>query len=150
MQHIREMLENRQIAFYFCTVVVAAVVALLTPGTSALEAAVNPALALMLFVTFLPVPLAELKRAFAQARFLGWFVGRMFRLDAPAGRSVAFSAATRNSLVVLPLAFAVPDAVPALPAIIVTQTLVELMSELVYVRLIPKLGSDITPVPARR
>ena len=77
----------------------------------------------------------------ASAPFIGWFVARLFRLEAPAGRSVAFSAATRNSLVVLPLAYAVPGAVPALPVALVTQTLVELMSELVYVRVLSKLGS---------
>lgn len=76
------------------------------------------------------------------APLIGWSVGRLFRLDAPACRSIAFSAGTRNSLVVLPLAFAVPGAVPVLPAIIVTQTLVELTSELFYVRLIGKLGAD--------
>ena len=73
------------------------------------------------------------------APFIGWLVGRLFRLDAPAGRAIAFSAGTRNSLVVLPLALAVPGAIPVQPAIIVTQTLVELFSELIYVRLIPKL-----------
>ena len=67
----------------------------------------------------------------------------MFRLEVRAGRSIAFSA-TRNSLVVLPLAFAVPGGVPLLPAIIVTQTIIELISELIYVRLIPNLG-DIKP-----
>ena len=41
-----------------------------------------------------------------------------------------------------PLALAVPGAVPLLPAVVVTQTLVELMSELVYVRLMPKLGTS--------
>lgn len=82
--------------------------------------------------------------AFAVAApLLGWGVGRMFRLDAPTGRTLAFSAATRNSLVVLPLAFAVPGAVPLLPAIIVTQTLVELVSELIYVRLLPRLGNSV-------
>lgn len=34
----------------------------------------------------------------------------------------------------------VPGTVPVLPAIIVAQTLVELVSELVYVRLVPKMG----------
>jgi ACR3 family arsenite efflux pump ArsB len=87
--------------------------------------------------------------AFAVAApLLGWAVGRAFRLDAPTGRTLAFSAATRNSLVVLPLAFAVPGAVPLLPAVIVTQTLIELLSELVYVRLMPRLGaSTASPVP---
>jgi ACR3 family arsenite transporter len=73
------------------------------------------------------------------APVIGWGVGRLFRLEAPAGRAVAFSAATRNSLVVLPLAFTVPGGVPLLPAIIVTQTLVELIGELIYIRLMPKL-----------
>uniref|UniRef100_UPI0038B32B20 arsenic resistance protein n=1 Tax=Cupriavidus alkaliphilus TaxID=942866 RepID=UPI0038B32B20 len=74
------------------------------------------------------------------APLLGWLVARISRLEAAAGRAIAFSAGTRNSLVVLPLALAVPGAVPVLPAIIVTQTLVELFSELVYVRLIAMLG----------
>ncbi|QJD57564.1 arsenic resistance protein [Pseudomonas sp. gcc21] len=74
------------------------------------------------------------------APLVGWAIGLLFRLDAPAGRALAFSAGTRNSLVILPLALAVPGAIPLLPAVIVTQTLVELLSELVYVRYIAKLG----------
>ena len=316
MQHIRDKLENNQIGIYFSTVALAALAALALPGTTALKPAVNPALAFMLFVTFLQVPLAELGRAFTHTRFLGallvtnfavipllvagllpfvpgdplirlgvllvllapcidyvvtfshlgradarlllaatpvllvaqmlmlpvylrillgtgaadlvqpgpfidafawliaaplllavalqlwaarsqagartasalgllpvpatalvlfivvasvlpqlgqvldtalqvapvyiafallappagWLVARLFRLASPAGRAVAFSGATRNSLVVLPLALAVPGAVPLLPAIIVTQTLVELVAELVYVRAIARLG----------
>ncbi|MCZ4125545.1 arsenic resistance protein [Streptomyces sp. H39-S7] len=42
--------------------------------------------------------------------FAGKAVARLFRLDAPAGRAVVFTGATRNSLVVLPLALALPDA----------------------------------------
>jgi len=313
---LRDRLEHRQIIIYFAAVVVAAAVALLVPGTEALEGAINPALALMLFVTFLQVPLADLGRAFTRIRFLGallttnflivpllvallvqflpadpmvrlgvllvlltpcidyvvtfshigradarlllaatpmlliaqmlllpaylrvflgdaaaelvhlgpfvhafvwliaiplvlaalvqlwaarsgagqrvaaglgllpvpatalvlfvvvaamvpqlgaaiepalrviplyvafavvapligWTVARLWRLDAPAGRAVAFSAGTRNSLVVLPLALAVPGAIPVLPAIIVTQTMVELVASVIYMRLIPRLG----------
>ncbi|MEK8089388.1 hypothetical protein [Thermithiobacillus plumbiphilus] len=316
IQNIRDILENHQVGIYFGAIVGAILIALLLPGTTALLSGINPALALMLFVTFLQVPIAELGRAFTRVRFFaalftvnfiilpllvaslvqflpadpmirfgvllvllapcidyvvtfshlgradarlllaatpvllilqllllpvylglflgdaaaqiiqigpfvhaflwliavplvlaaliqlwaagsrigkrmstalgllpvpatalvlflviasvlpqlgtavdavlkvapiyiafavlaplaGWFVARIFRLDAPAGRSIAFSAATRNSLVVLPLAFAVPGAIPVLPAIIVTQTLVELTSELVYIRLLAKLG----------
>lgn len=325
MQNTRDALERHQIPIYFVTVILAAVVALTIPGTAVLEEAINPALAVMLYVTFLQVPVAELKRAFGQVRFLGallfanfvaipllvwglvqflpgdpmlrlgvllalltpcidyvvtfahlgradsrlllaatpvlliaqmillpsylglvlgedaarlvkagpfihafvwliavplalaaatqlwaarrangaraaallgllpvpatalvllvviaavvpqlgpatgsalrvvpvyiafailapvvgWMVARVFKLEATAGRSVAFSASTRNSLVVLPLALAVPGAIPTLPAVIVTQTLVELLSELLYVRLIPNLGhSKIgTPTP---
>lgn len=314
---MRDQLEGSQVAIYFAAVVIGAAIALLVPGTASWEAAINPALALMLFVTFLQVPLAELGRAFRQARFLGamlvtnfvivpllvailiqfapndpmirlgvllvllcpcidyvvtfahlgradaklllastpallivqmlllpvylrlflgadasrlvqagpflhaflwliviplalavivqlwarrseagehassllgllpvpatalvlliviaavvpqlgqaigaalrvvplyivfaivapllgWSVSRLARLDAGAGRSIAFSAATRNSLVVLPLALAVPGAVPLLPAIIVAQTLVELVAEMIFIRAIPRLGS---------
>lgn len=73
------------------------------------------------------------------APLLGWVVACLFKLEAASGRAMAFSAGTRNSLVVLPLALAVPGAIPVLPAIIITQTMVELVSELVYIRLIPKL-----------
>lgn len=78
------------------------------------------------------------------APLIGWGCARLAKLDAPAGRAVAFSASTRNSLVVLPLAFALPNAMPLLPAIIVAQTLVELISELAYVRIIPRLGGSKT------
>ncbi|MDR2327833.1 MAG: arsenic resistance protein [Acidovorax sp.] len=74
------------------------------------------------------------------APLLGWLAARLLCLPAAAGRAVAFSAGTRNSLVVLPLALAVPGAMPVLPAIIVTQTLVELVAELFYIRLLPRLG----------
>jgi ACR3 family arsenite efflux pump ArsB len=76
------------------------------------------------------------------APILGWGVARLAGLDAPAGRAVAFSAGTRNSLVVLPLAFAVPGAMPLLPAVIVLQTLVELVASLFYMRLMPRLGAS--------
>lgn len=62
-----------------------------------------------------------------------------FRLDTQAGRALIFSAGTRNSLVVLPLALALPDAWVVMPAVIVTQTLVELVGELFYIRLVPSV-----------
>jgi ACR3 family arsenite efflux pump ArsB len=87
---------------------------------------------------------APIYAAFAAlAPFAGWAVGRLFRLPAAGSRAVAFSAATRNSLVVLPLGLAVPGAAPIVPAVIVTQTLIELLSELVYVRLMPHIGKDL-------
>lgn len=73
------------------------------------------------------------------APMLGWLVARAVGLDAGGTRAVAFSAATRNSLVILPLAFAVPGGVPLVPAVVVTQTMIELISKLVYVRWIPRL-----------
>nr|WP_145546154.1 arsenic resistance protein [Variovorax boronicumulans] len=76
---------------------------------------------------------------------LGWWLAQRAQLPTPAARAVAFSAATRNSLVVLPLALAVPGALPLLPAVVVAQTLVELLAELVYVRWIPRWGRPKPP-----
>ena len=87
------------------------------------------------------VRVAPIYLAFAiVAPLIGWMIARLFRLNAPGGRAVAFSAGTRNSLVVLPLAFAVPDGLPLVPAVVVTQTLIELLSKLGYVRFIARLG----------
>lgn len=321
MTNLRDTLETQQVKIYFAAVILAAIVSLAVPATTALESGINPALAFMLFVTFLQVPLADLGRAFMQVRFvaallvtnfvavpvlvfalmhllpsdpmvrlgvllvlltpcidyvvtfahlgradaklllastpallilqmlllpvylgvflgddaaglvhlepfihafvwliaiplvlaiivqlsaarisavqrassilgllpvpatglvlfivvaavvpqlsqaldgalravpiyilyaivaplIGWGISRLAKVDVPAGRAIAFSAGTRNSLVVLPLAFAVPHAMPLLPAIIVAQTLVELISELAYMRLAPKLGKTAVP-----
>ena len=107
----------------------------------AVVAAVVPQLGQALDAVLFVVPFYV---AFAVlAPFTGWAVARAFRLKAEEGRAVAFSTATRNSLVVLPLALAVPGALPVLPAIIVTQTLVELISELFYIRTIPRLGRAV-------
>ncbi|MFU2339633.1 arsenic resistance protein [Streptomyces albidoflavus] len=71
--------------------------------------------------------------------FAGLAVVRLFRLGTPAGRAVVFTGATRNSLVVLPLALALPDRFAAAGAVVVTQTLVEVVGMVVYVRLVPRL-----------
>lgn len=316
MIDLRERLENQQVKIYLAAVIIAGIAAQVMPGTTVLETAINPALALMLFVTFLQVPIAELGRAFRRVRFLatlmavnfiaipvlvlaliqflpadpmvkigvllvlltpcidyvvtfsylgradaklllaatpallmaqmallpfylglflgddahglvqmgpfihafvwliavpligagalqlvsarqtiaarlsgvlgmlpvpatalvlfvvvaavvpqlslamegalqalpvylafailapaiGWIAARFSQLESSSARAVAFSAATRNSLVVLPIAFAIPNAMPVLPAIIVTQTLIELLSQLIYIRVIARLG----------
>ncbi|MZG43123.1 arsenic resistance protein [Dickeya dianthicola] len=70
---------------------------------------------------------------------LGWLMARLWSLPAPSGRALVFSGATRNALVILPLALAIPDALPVIPAVVVTQTLVELLAELVYIRWVPRL-----------
>ena len=58
---------------------------------------------------------------------LGVAAGRIARLDLPSRRAVVFSGVTRNSLVVLPLALALPPAFGLTPLVVVTQTLIELM-----------------------
>lgn len=68
------------------------------------------------------------------------FVAKRMGLDTGAGRALVFSGSTRNSLVVLPLALALPGEASTLAAaVIVTQTIVELAGELVYIRWVPKL-----------
>src|SRR5690606_16944759 len=72
------------------------------------------------------------------APVLGVLSAKAFRLDTPAARAVVFSASTRNSLVVLPLAMALPEPIRGLAAAaVITQTLVELVGELVYLRAVP-------------
>lgn len=76
---------------------------------------------------------------------IGALAGRVARLDVAARRASAFSAATRNSLVVLPLALALPPAFSLTPLVVVTQTLVELVAMVVMVAVIPRL---IRPIPS--
>ncbi|MEV4877698.1 arsenic resistance protein [Streptomyces cyaneofuscatus] len=71
--------------------------------------------------------------------FAGKAVARLFRLDVPGGRAVVFSGATRNSLVVLPLALSLPDAYAIAAVVVVTQTLVEVVGMVLYVRAVPRL-----------
>ena len=76
---------------------------------------------------------------------LGLAAARLARLDVGPSRALVFSGATRNSLVVLPLALALPAAYAVTPAIVVTQTLVELIGMLVYIRLVPLLVRNPDP-----
>ena len=56
---------------------------------------------------------------------LGWWLAGFFCLPTPARISAVFSGVTRNSLVVLPFALAMPA--PLAPVVVVSQTLVELV-----------------------
>ncbi|SDR65139.1 arsenic resistance protein [Agrococcus carbonis] len=97
----------------------------------------TPAIArdLVLLVELVPIYIAFL----AVMAALGVGVARLARLDVPRSRALVFSGATRNSLVVLPLALALPPDLRLAAAAIVTQTLVELIGMAIYVKLIPRL-----------
>lgn len=70
--------------------------------------------------------------------FISKKVGKWLQLDVRTGRALIFSGSTRNSLVVLPFALALPVEIRSLVvAIIVCQTIVELVGELIYIRIIP-------------
>jgi ACR3 family arsenite efflux pump ArsB len=80
--------------------------------------------------------------------YVAWFVimaavgvglGRVTRLDRTQSIALVFSGATRNSLVVLPLALALPDAYSLAAVVVVTQTLVELIAMVIFVRVVPVL-----------
>lgn len=72
--------------------------------------------------------------------FISKLIASIFKLKPHAGRALAFSAGTRNSLVVLPLALALPGEWGVIAsAVIVTQTITELVGELFYIKFIPKL-----------
>jgi ACR3 family arsenite transporter len=88
-------------------------------------------------------PLVPLYAAFVVvAVAIGAYAGRVAGLDAPGVRAAVFSCTTRNSLVVLPLALALPASLGIAPLAVVTQTLVELVAMVVLVRLVPRLVPD--------
>lgn len=73
------------------------------------------------------------------APVLGILVARVFRQDASTARATVFSGSTRNSLVVLPLALALPEPLALASAAVVTQTLVELVGMIALVRVVPRI-----------
>jgi arsenite transporter len=78
---------------------------------------------------------------------LGLLAGRAARLDTPGTRAVIFSGATRNSLVVLPLALALPAPLALASLVVVTQTLVELIGMVIYVKIIPRIARTAAALP---
>lgn len=76
--------------------------------------------------------------------FLARFVARRFGLSTTEQRTVIFSAGTRNSFVVLPLALALPAGWELAAAIIVLQSLVELAAMVLYLWWVP---SHLAPGP---
>lgn len=74
------------------------------------------------------------------APFIGYLTGKLFNLKTPILRTLAFSTSTRNALVVLPLALSLPDRwITIATTVIITQTLIELLGELFYIKVIPWL-----------
>jgi len=82
---------------------------------------------------------------------LGRLVGGRLGMNLGERRALVFTSVTRNSLVVLPLALALPAGYELVPAIVVTQTLVELCGMVVLTRVVPAvllpepLVDDSTP-----
>lgn len=76
------------------------------------------------------------------ALVVGGAAARLGRLDVARTRAVIFSVITRNSLVVLPLALALPASFAITPLAVVTQTLVELVAMVVLVWLVPRLAPE--------
>lgn len=80
MERVRSVLEDRQVAIYLAAIAIGALIGLGVPQVGTLGTAINPALAFMLFVTFLQVPLAELGSALRNTRFLGVLLATNFVL----------------------------------------------------------------------
>lgn len=128
------------------------------PAFRALAAAGNASMVPLMLVVLFTVAASQARRVLEEgwlvplyAVFLavmvlaGAFTGRAGGLDYGSARALAFSGATRNSLVVLPLALALPDA-GGTAAAVVTQTFVELAGMALCIRFIPQL----LPRPAGR
>lgn len=76
---------------------------------------------------------------------LGMATARAGGLDAASTKAVIFSGATRNSLVVLPLALALPEPLALVSLVVVTQTLVELIGMVACVKIVPRIiRTDLT------
>ncbi|MDZ7688457.1 MAG: arsenic resistance protein, partial [Halobacteriales archaeon] len=65
-------------------------------------------------------------------------VASFLDMETGESRALVFTSTTRNSLVVLPLAVALPDGYGLAPAVVVTQTLVELSGMVVLTRVVPR------------
>ncbi|MDS0221111.1 arsenic resistance protein [Haloarcula sp. S1AR25-5A] len=68
---------------------------------------------------------------------LGRAVSGFLGMETGASRALVFTSVTRNSLVILPLALALPSGYALAPAVVVTQTLVELSGMVVLTRVVP-------------
>lgn len=90
----------------------------------------------------------------AYAAVIPWvarWVGRSYRLEVVAQRTLVFSAGTRNSFVVLPLALALPAEWRLAAAVIVLQSLVELVAMIIYLWWVPaRLLPAEVPASVRR
>ena len=82
----------------------------------------------------IPLYIAFLLLAFIAALL----IGKLMSFPSEETRTLIYSTGTRNSLAVLPFAFALsPDIAGIVAAVIVTQTLVELIGELLYTKITP-------------
>jgi ACR3 family arsenite transporter len=68
---------------------------------------------------------------------LGRVAAGLFGLDVGENRALVFTSVTRNSLVILPLALALPPGYELAPTVVVTQTLVELTGMVILTRIVP-------------
>jgi len=68
---------------------------------------------------------------------LGRLAAGLLEMDVGESRALVFTSVTRNSLVILPLALALPSEYALAPAVVVTQTLVELSGMVVLTRIVP-------------
>ena len=73
------------------------------------------------------------------APFVGFFTAKLFKLCRKQEIALSFSVSTRNSLVLLPflLTISPADEQALVAAVVLTQTCVELVAEIIYVRFIP-------------
>ena len=76
---------------------------------------------------------------------LGRLTAGFLGMDVGESRALVFTAVTRNSLVILPLALALPSEYALAPAVVVTQTLVELSGMVILTRVVPSWLVPDTP-----
>lgn len=67
------------------------------------------------------------------------YLGDFLKLKTAETRTLAFSFLTRNSLIILPIAFSLSGHLSIILSIIIAQICIELLGELIYIRLMPEL-----------
>lgn len=84
----------------------------------------------------------------ASMTLLGGAAARTAKLDRPGTVSLIFSGVTRNSLVVLPLVYALPEQYQIAPLVVVAQTLTELLIMVALIQLLkpPRFSALTAPL----
>nr|WP_321169580.1 arsenic resistance protein [Halobaculum salinum] len=78
---------------------------------------------------------------------LGRSAAGLVGMEVGESRGLVFTSATRNALVALPLALALPEGYRLVPAVVVTRTLVELVGMVVLTRVVPLWLLPEAPTP---
>lgn len=144
----KRRLQRRQVAVYAVAVALAVGTAVARPdATTAAERLIDPVLATLPYLTVLEIPFVRLRRAFTNGRLVAAALGtnsvvRVLTRALPPDPVVLVGA-----LLVFPLTLTLPAGYGLAPAVVVTQTLVELAGLVLLTRVVPAWLLPDAPAP---